>query len=538
MVRHLTRASVARWRQRADGALVVGALGVVWWCALPLLISNLALLDGDGWSTLQSTLGQARLWLLLGRSLLHSLAVTAVATAMGVSLGVALEKTDIIGRRVGLWLHLLPLFLPPFLVAFGWFHVFGRGGWFHSLWTSRMLFSQWGMLLTLALVLTPVVTALSVLGLRGVDPSLEDAARCVAPPWRVVTGITLPLILPAISLGAIIVFALTLSEVGVPMFLRVRSYGGAVFARLGGIDDVPGEAVALVLPLLLVGVLLVLVEQRVLAGRSFESFGLRARQLTPVQLGRYRGAISAAVWLLLLAPLSPLVALAAAAGVGGLWQASGWLGTSLQSSLLAGVVAATLISGLGIIVGHALARRRAGARVLDAVALLAFVVPSSAMGVGLIDLYNRPYGQFVYASMAIVVLGLVARYAVIGVRTAAVVIVQSSPHKEEAAAVFGAGYARRLLRLVIPMHARGLLGGWLIALVFCLRDLDTVVMLHPAGMQPLTVRIFTLEANGPPQLVAGLSLLHIIITALLLGVGGRLIVRRGRAGGGRHRGQP
>ena len=65
-----------------------------------------------------------------------------------------------------------------------------------------------------------------------VDPSLEDAARTVARPWHVATRILLPLSVPALSLGAFLVFILAFSELAVSMFLRVETYPSALFARL------------------------------------------------------------------------------------------------------------------------------------------------------------------------------------------------------------------------------------------------------------------------------------------------------------------
>ncbi|MQA89337.1 MAG: hypothetical protein GEU90_03735 [Gemmatimonas sp.] len=113
-------------------------------------------------------------------------------------------------------------------------------------------------------------------------------------------------------------------------------------------------------------------------------------------------------------------------------------------------------------------------------------------------------------------LGLVARYAIIGVRVMAAAVAQSSPTLEEAAAVVGGGPVRTLRRIVLPMHAREILAAWMLTLVFCLRDLDTVVLFYPPGLEPLTVRILTLEANGPPSVIAGLAIAQIGVTALLL----------------------
>jgi iron(III) transport system permease protein len=188
-------------------------------------------------------------------------------------------------------------------------------------------------------------------------------------------------------------------------------------------------------------------------------------------------------------------------------------------------VAATLIAAAGLVLGHALARRLPGAAGLDTVAVLAFLTPAAVLGVGLVAVWNRPSLQWVYGSAAIVVVGNVARYGVVGVRAVAGLVTQTPLHLEEAAASAGAGFLRRLFRLVLPLHARGVGLVWLLAFVLCLRDLELPVLYYPAGGEPLTVRIFTLEANGPEPVVAALAATQVVMTAAAVAAGAWLVGR-------------
>ncbi len=126
------------------------------------------------------------------------------------------------------------------------------------------------------------------------------------------------------------------------------------------------------------------------------------------------------------------------------------------------------------------------------------------------------------------VVGYVARYAVVGARVIGVAVAGASPHLEDAAALAGAGYARRLTRIVAPIHARPLGFVFLLTLVFCLRDLETAALYYPPGGETLPVRIFTLEANGPPAVVAGLATLHVLVTVAVVVAGLALVGRRRR----------
>ena len=225
--------------------------------------------------------------------------------------------------------------------------------------------------------------------------------------------------------------------------------------------------------------------------------------------------------------LAPIASLVAVASRGTPASTVGWMGMSLATSALVAVVSATGIAALGFVLGHALARRRTGAAALDALAMLAFVLPSAVLGAGIIAAWNRPEARLVYGSVAILVVGLVGRYAIVGARTVAASVSGTSTHIEEAAAVFGASWLRRMLRIVLPTNATGVATAWLLALLFCLRDLDTVILFYPPGREPLPVRIFTLEANGPDAVVAGLAVVQILATAVVLALG-LLMVRRSR----------
>ncbi len=487
-------------------------------CVAPLAV--LLVREGTSWPTALSLLAQGSSSRLLVRSLALSLVITAVALGIGLPAGVLIGRTDVRGGRPALLLHAFPMFVPPFLLALGWYRVWGAQGFLGSAAASRVFFGEIGLVAVMGLALAPVVTALVALGLRSIDPSLEEAARSIARPMRVVTRILLPSATPAIVLAALVVFALAFSELGVPMFLRVDTFPAAVFARLGGIAYAPGEALGLVLPALVLALVLVALERRLVGSRSYSVLGLRTGRPEPLPLGRWRGLATVGIWTMALASAAPVAVLAwgAFAG-GGMTRVGPWLAGAPWVSLLTSALGATLIVAIGLVIGHAAARRFLGAAALDAASVLTFVAPAAVLGIGLMAQWNRPWLQGIYGTAAILVIGYVARYAVVGVRTIGVLVSQTPIHLEEAAAAAGAGFGRRLTRIVVPIHARGLVMAWLLALVFCLRDLELAVLFYPPGVQPLTVRIFTLEANGPAPAVAALATVHVAMTAAVLGAG-------------------
>jgi iron(III) transport system permease protein len=72
------------------------------------------------------------------------------------------------------------------------------------------------------------------------------------------------------------------------------------------------------------------------------------------------------------------------------------------------------------------------------------------------------------------------------------------------------------------------MAAWLVAYIFCLRDLGITMMVYPPGHDTLPVRIFTLMANGAPSLIAALCVILIAATVLPLGLLGLVLKREGR----------
>ncbi|HZX43293.1 MAG TPA: hypothetical protein VFE93_15740 [Myxococcaceae bacterium] len=519
MGRPLTRGE-GDWQESVVTWAAAAVLGVA--IALPFGAVGLELVLHPG-AAFRVLTGSA-LVALFAQTVIRSAGVAIVSVALGLVLGTLLFRTDVPLRRTALALHMLPLFLPPYLLALGAAQLFGRGGLLGSDATSRLLFGEPGAIGLQILAFAPIVTGLVGLGLSSVDASLEDAARVLAPPWRVLTGVLLPLSWPSVTLGALLVFALSFSELGVPMFTRVRAYPAAVFARLGGMQYLPGEAVGLVLPLLGVAALLLLIE-RTIAARMRGVRGIR-RDAPRVPLG---GTWPALLVLLAAgaAALLPIVGLATR-GLSALPALSTWLGTSLESSVLASAGTATAVTGLAAVLGFSLGRRRLPGRIVDALAALSFVAPAAILGIGLITVWNRPSTAAIYGSVAILMLGWSARYAVLGIRPVALAVSLTPSTFEDAARVSGARFPRLMVSIVAPLQRKALAAAWLFTFAFCLRDLETAILYYPPGHEPLTVRIFTLEANGPGPVVAALALVQLVLGGACLGAGAWLLGRRPR----------
>jgi iron(III) transport system permease protein len=201
-------------------------------------------------------------------------------------------------------------------------------------------------------------------------------------------------------------------------------------------------------------------------------------------------------------------------------------GDSLRHSLLYAASGATLLTLLGFFCGYLVHTRALRTwRWVDFLTLLLLVLPSPVIGIGLIGLWNRPATDWIYSTPTMILLGYLAQYIALTSRTTAATLAQIPASMDEAAAVTGAGWFRRLLRITAPLSRPGLLTAWLVAYIFCLRDTGIAMLIYPPGHDTLPVRIFTLMANSPEGLIAALCVLMMAATFLpLIPLG--LIVRR------------
>jgi len=507
----------------------------------PIVVMIVRSLMVDGGFSLEyyrTLLATERSWRLLGNSLELALLTALLSTLVGLPLGLLLGKTDLPFRRVFVMLFTLPLVIPPYITAVSWANVLGPSGLVAALWSepmaqvgARLLFGLPGCVLVLASTFMPAVLLATLTLVRTINPRLEEAARLSARPLRVLSGITVPLIRPGVLLAATLVFLLALGEFGVPTFLRYNVFSVESFTQFSAFYNF-GAATAAAVPLALLTFVVLSVEWLALRKKT------QALRLTPdpggtvvIKLGRHRVWLFALVGVLgAMLVVAPLLSLLLQAGSPGAYlRALYVVRDSLFHSLLLAAIGATGLTVLGFFVGYLIHTRALpfwGA--VDAGTVLLFAMPSTVIGVGLIALWNRPTTNFIYSTPLIILLGYLAQYTALTGRITVAGLASVPASMEEAAASAGAGWIRRLGLIVLPLVKYALLSGWLIAYIFCLRDTGISMLVYPPGYDTLPVRIFTLMANGLPEIVAAACVLMIVTTVLPL-VGVALVVRtRGR----------
>ncbi len=184
-----------------------------------LVLPVVGLLVRAPWSTLPQRLTEPGILAALRLSLLTATSATVVCLVLGVPLAWVLARVDIPARRFVRALVTVPLVLPPVVGGVALLLVLGRrglvGSWLYATFGVSLPFTTTGVVVAEAFVAMPFLV-ISVEGaLRGADARYEEAAATLgASRWTAFRRVTLPLIAPGITAGAVLCWARALGEFG------------------------------------------------------------------------------------------------------------------------------------------------------------------------------------------------------------------------------------------------------------------------------------------------------------------------------------
>jgi iron(III) transport system permease protein len=486
---------------------------------------------------------------LLANSILFAAGAALVALLLGLPCAWLFHRTEFPGRRFLFPLALAPAVLPPFVLALGAAKPIGSFlAWATGL-TGQAVQAVNGSVV-LGCALAPVVTLLVGRALAAVAAGPWEAALLLGGPRAAFARVVWPACRPALAGALVLVFALALSDFAVPDILSfVLPPGGEgfpVFAKEVQIqwanEGNHARAVATGTPLLLATGLLLLLALRLLSASPSAAGNTRGAR--PRVVLRARGRLAASAFLLpalglsLVVPLGGILSFALGAGE---TAASGSAGTPAASAGgrlfdFAGALERTagvgedwwrwirIAGGTAILtafVAVALARwavrggRAARVTVLS-VAGLSLATPGVVLGLGTLLLWIDWGGTRLAGGTALAVLADTARFLPYALLAAWLAIREVPRAQEEAAAVLGAGPAERAARIWLPLSARGIAAGALLAFLLALRELDAIVLLES---QVFPIRLYDKIHYSRLADEANLTLLylgHLLLPALAL----------------------
>jgi len=454
---------------------------------------------------LASALSQRRLVRALTNTLEASLATALCATIIGTALALMVVRTDMPLRRIVSTFVVGSFITSSYLLAFAYVLLLGpNAGVLNQALISIFrleeapfdIFSFGGYVFVATLEAVPLVFLTCVAALNSLDGSLENSARILgAGSLRIALTITIPLIAPAIGAGALLAFISTLSLYGAPAILGIRVVPTEIQALLGfpaRFDLAAGVSIYL-MALALVG--LGIYQQLLARSGRFVTMTGKWGPAEPFRLGKLRWPLfAAAVGYLILAVVLPYAALGYASlakAVGGdvslqnlTLQNFAFIFRDdlslrgLQNSLMLSFGAALVASIFAAVIGFTQARSAGnwGIRLLDAVLMLPFGIPSVVIAVGLILAFIRP-PLVLYGTIWIIGLAYLIKFLPIAIRILVAVFQQIDRSLEEASRIVGASTTATFTRITIPLAWNGIISAAFLVFIPCFRELGASIIL-------------------------------------------------------------
>ncbi|NPC51419.1 iron ABC transporter permease, partial [Corallococcus exiguus] len=472
-----------------------------------------------------------------------SLGATAWALCLGAPLAFLLFRTDLPLRGAFTVLFTLPSAIPAFIWGMGWLSLASpRAGYLNRMLGADVfnLYGAAGIAFVEGLSGLPLVLLAGAAALRRVDPALEEAARvCGASPLRAVMNTTVPLVMPALLSGAVMVFLMAASSFGVPYLLgvsaspptRVLTTRIYELVLLGSEEGLPRASVLASFLLLLTPLALGLTWVLGRSGRVRLSAG---KGVSPrvLALGAWRTAALAGVGLvggiLVVLPLAAilLTSLQRSFGAALTWDTltlSHWSGVLWDARMLRATGHSVLLAaGAGLLVvalglAGALLRRtfRRGGAAVEAMAVWPFAVPGTVLALALLVAFSRDWRLVVLERFAFVLalahtpwlmlVGYVGKYLALGERNSSEALAQVDPSLAEAARVGGAGPVRAFVDATLPLLRPALTVAFVLAFLACATEITLSVLLVPAGSEVLGTLLFELQSYADPAAAAVLA---------------------------------
>jgi iron(III) transport system permease protein len=478
---------------------------------------------------------------MLGRPYYHSaiantleigVLATLITTALAVPFAFALARLPIPGRAAILALAALPLVLPSFVSAYALVLLLGRSGvvteWLRA-WGLGFdsIYGRGGIVLAYTLTLYPYVLLPTIAAFKAVDVSMEEAAQNLgASPRRAIRTVILPIVLPAILAGALLVFIETLENFGVPFVLAedMPIFSVEAFKLfIGETAANPASAGVLAVLLILTTTVVLLVQRRFLSQRRFAT---SVRQAPPIlRVGRTLQAAAAAycglVVLLALVPFFAIVVLSFLEFRGPVLHGNFSLANfaylfgremrPLGNTLTFATGAAIGTTLVGVPIGYVVTRYRAGvATLLDVVATLPFAVAGTVLAIGFVISFNSGW-LVLTGGPLILVLAYTVRKVPFAVRSASAIVHQIDVSLEEASVSLGRSPLQTFLRIVVPLMLGGILSGVVLTWVTVSSELSATVVLYSGQWRTMTVVMFqALEGGGAGVATAAATTLIVV----------------------------
>jgi len=517
-------------------------------------ITQLSFSQGEAgvWDGLRETLASPTILRVIGFTFKQAAVSTLLTLLVGLPGAYLFARYKFRGKKLLRALTGVPFVMPTLVVAAGFYALLGPTGWINTLLIRGLglesppiqFVNTFGAILT-AHVFYNTTIVLRVVGdyWSRLDRRLESAARVLgAGRWATLREITLPLLLPALTAAALLVFIFDFTSFGVVLIL-----GGPTFATLEveiyyqtiSLFNLPTAATLSLLQVGFTLVLTILYTRLTAQIRRPAQLSSRGRTQRPLASRSNRLLAGLLIGGLLIFLLSPLAALAGKSLTGSDPGAPLTLAfyrslasrpreslfyvppsTALGVSLGYALITVLLSLGLGLPAAWSLSKKNLSLidRILDPVLMLPLGTSAVTLGLGFLVALDQPPLNLRTSPLLVPIAHTLVAFPFV-VRSLTPALASIQPKLRQAAAVLGASPRQVVREIDLPLVGRALLVAASFAFTISIGEFGASSLITRPEYPTVPIVIYRLLARpGAMNFGQAMALSTILMAATLAGM--------------------
>lgn len=476
------------------------------------------------------------------QGLIHSFQVTSCVTVLAIVIGVPMAYFmtfyKVKFKALVEVLIIISMLSPPFIGAYSWVLLCGRSGVVTTFFREVLhinlptIYGFSGILLVFTLKLYPFIFLYVSGALKKIDVALSEAAESLGcSTFKKVYTIIMPLILPTLMSGALLVFMNAMADFGTPMLIGEGYNVMPVLIYSEFVGEMGGSAnfaAAMATIMIVITIALFLGQKYIVNKKSFVMSSIRPVQ--PVELkgakGKLMDAFIYAVVFLSIIPQITVIYTSFLKTRGSMfvrefsfesYQAVfSRMGNAILNTYMYGLIAIVIIIFMGMFIAYISTRKKNFLTgVIDTITMFPYIIPGSVIGITLLLAFNsKPL--LLSGTAAILVISFVIRRMPYTLRSSAAILYQISPSLEEASISLGCSPVKTFFKVTAVMMLPGVLSGAILSWITVINELSSSVILYTGTTRTMSVTIYTEVIRASYGTAAALSTILTVTTVISL----------------------
>lgn len=498
--------------------------------AIPILLIFISLLAGFNENFIH--IYNVVLYEYSVNSLYLVLGVSVLVIIIGVISAWLVTNYEFFGKKIFTWALILPLAIPPYILAYVFTEIFEYSGPANSILRSLNLVSEdyvlpnirslTGAILVFSFTLYPYVYLITRVALMNVVKPMLDASRILGlTKIQTFIKVILPIIRPAILAGAALVVMETLSDFGAVQHFAIPTFTTGIFRTWLGMYDLI-TAMQLASILLIVVCVVLYFERYQRSKQKFAAAGVKSEPLSIIKLNGWKNLLATLfcfipVFIGFIMPVIELIRWAIAIDNN---FSNNFISASFNTLFLA-VLAALITSVIGLVLNfNARIENKKSSEEINNFVAMGYAVPGLILAIGITQFLT--YIDFILFNTGIIItgslLGLIFAYVIKSYALSNNVIQSSykqfSVDLDDSAKTLGSTKRNILLNIHVPLLKTGLITSFLLVVSEVVKELPATLILRPFNFDTLAVNVYLL-ASEERMYEAAFPALFIIFIGLI-----------------------